>query len=114
MQDASPGGSFELLPEVTPQAAAVQAVPGRPSRGNWNYSCDNTALTMLLGWNAPSGAVNGYRVYRFGTLLADLPASTTSYQETVPFTYGSDMNYAVEAYNDAGTGQQVLWDFTCP
>ena len=62
----------------------------------------------------PSGTVNGYRVYRFGTLLADLPASTTSYQETVPFTYGSDMNYAVEAYNDAGTGQQVLWDFTCP
>ncbi|MFH1185557.1 MAG: hypothetical protein V1755_11040 [Chloroflexota bacterium] len=113
VQDASPGGSFELLPEITPQAVS-QSAPGRPSRGNWNYSCDNTSLTMLLGWNAPTGTVNGYRVYRFGTLLTDLPASTTSYQETVPFTYGSNMNYAVEAYNDAGAGQQVIWDFNCP
>ena len=113
VQDASPGGSFELLPEITSQPVS-QDTPGRPSRGNWNYSCDNTTLTMLLGWNAPTGTVNGYRVYRFGTLLADLPASTTSYQETIPFTYGSDMNYAVEAYNDAGAGQQVVWDFSCP
>lgn len=113
VQDASPGGSFELLPEVTPQAVS-QSAPGRPSRGNWNYSCDNSTLTMLLGWNPPTGTVNGYRVYRFGTLVTDLPASTTSYQETIPFTYGSSMNYAVEAYNDAGAGAQVSWDFTCP
>lgn len=113
VQDASPGGSFELLPEVTPQAVA-QTAPGRPSRGNWNYSCDNTTLTMLLGWNEPAGTVNGYRVYRFGTLLSDLPAGTMSYQETIPFTYGSGMNYSVEAYNDAGAGPQVTWEFTCP
>jgi len=113
VQDSSPGGSFELLPEITPQAVSASA-PGRPSRGNWNYSCDNTTLTMLLGWNPPTGTVNGYRVYRFGTLLADLPGTTTSYQETIPFTYGSAMNYAVEAYNDAGAGPQVAWDFNCP
>ena len=113
VQDSSPGGSFELLPEITPQAISASA-PGRPSRGNWNYSCDNSTLTMLLGWNPPTGTVNGYRVYRFGTLLTDLPGTTTSYQETIPFTYGSGMNYAVEAYNDAGAGQQVTWEFTCP
>jgi hypothetical protein len=113
VQDSSPGGSFELLPEITPQAVSASA-PGRPSRGNWNYSCDNTSLTMLLGWNPPTGTVNGYRVYRFGTLLTDLPGTTTSYQETIPFTYGSAMNYAVEAYNDAGAGPQVAWDFNCP
>jgi hypothetical protein len=113
VQDASPGGSFELLPEVTPQAVS-QAPPGRPSRGNWNYSCDNTTLTMALGWNAPSGTVNGYRVYRFGTLIADLQSSSMSYKETIPFTYGSGMEYAVEAYNDAGAGPQVSWKLTCP
>jgi len=113
VQDASPGGSFELLPEITPPAVS-QTPPDRPSRGNWNYNCDNTTLTMLLGWNPPTGTVNGYRVYRQGNMLADLPASTTSYNETIPFTYGSGMNYAVEAYNDAGAGPQVSWDFTCP
>jgi hypothetical protein len=113
VQDASPSGSFELLPEITSQPVS-QTTPGRPSRGNWNYSCDNTTLTMLLGWNAPTGTVNGYRVYRYGELLADLPASTTSYQETIPFTYGSNMNYAVEAFNEAGAGPQVAWDFSCP
>ncbi len=113
VQDATPAGSFESLPEVTPQPVA-QSVPNAPSRGNWNYSCDSTSLSTLLGWNPPAGSVNGYRVYRQGTQIADLGGGTTSYKETIPFNYGSSINYSVEAYNDAGTGPKVTWSFSCP
>lgn len=113
IQDATPAGSFDLLPEVTPQAVA-QSAPNRPTKGNWNYSCDSTSLTTILGWNAPAGSVNGYRVYREGTKIADLGAGTTTYKETIPFNYGSSISYGVEAYNDAGSSQQVTWSFSCP
>ncbi len=113
VQDATPAGSFESLPEVTPQPVS-QSVPNAPSRGNWNYSCDSTSLSTLLGWNPPAGAVNGYRVYRAGTQIADLGGGTTSYKETIPFNYGSSINYSVEAYNDAGTGPKLTWNFSCP
>ncbi len=113
IQDATPAGSFESLPEVTPQPVAQNA-PNRPTRGNWNYSCDSTSLTTLLGWNPPAGSVNGYRVYREGTKIADVGAGTTTYKETIPFNYGSSINYGVEAYNDAGSSSQLTWSFSCP
>lgn len=112
-QDSTPSGSFEILPEMTPQAITL-TVPNKPSRGAWNFNCDNTTLTTILAWNAPSGPVNGYRIYREGQQIADVPASQTSYTETVPFRFGSSMSYAVAAYNDAGPSQQAIWNFHCP
>ncbi len=113
IQDGTPSGSYESLPEVTPQAGA-QNPPGRPGRRNWNFSCDNTSLTTILSWSATTNDVNGYRVYRLGSQIADLAATTTTYTETIAFRYGSHMTYAVEAYNDAGTSSQLIWDFNCP
>jgi hypothetical protein len=113
VQDATPAGSYAALPELTPQPVA-QSAPNRPTRGNWNYSCDASSLSTLLGWNPPAGSVNGYRVYREGTQIADLGAVTTSYKETIPFNYGTSINYAVEAYNDAGASAQLTWNFSCP
>ncbi|HEX8993425.1 MAG TPA: hypothetical protein VF784_17225 [Anaerolineales bacterium] len=112
-QDSTPSGSFEILPEITPQAITV-TVPNKPNRGAWNFNCDNTTLTTILGWNAPSGPVNGYRIYRQGNQIADVPASQTTYTDKVPFKFGSSMAYAVAAYNDAGLSQQAVWNFHCP
>jgi hypothetical protein len=113
VQDATPSGSFDLLPEITPQPVAVSA-PGKPSQGAWNFFCDNTSLTTTLAWSAPQGTVNGYRVYREGTKIADLPATTTTYTEKIDFKYGSQMSYAVEGFNEAGAGPQLSWNFKCP
>ncbi|MFN2119949.1 MAG: hypothetical protein ACK2T0_06125 [Anaerolineales bacterium] len=113
VQDATPSGSFDLLPEITPPPVAVEP-PGKPGKGSWNYSCDDTSFTAILGWTAPQGNVNGYRVYRDGTQVANLPSSTTTYTETIDFVYGSSVSYSVEAFNEAGAGPQVTWDISCP
>ena len=113
VQDATPTGNYQSLPQVTPQPVTI-AVPGKPSRATWNFSCDNTSLTTILGWNPTTGSVNGYRIYRQGSQIADVPASQTSYTEKVPFTYGGSMQYAVAAYNEAGVSQQLAWNFHCP
>ena len=113
IQDATPAGSFDLLPEMTPRPVNA-AAPGKPSKGVWNYACDNTTLTTVLGWRATTGTANGYRIYRQGNQIADLPATQTSYTEKIPFQYGSSMQYSVAAYNEAGMSPQLTWDFHCP
>ena len=113
VMDATPSGDFQSLPQMTPQPVTM-TVPGKPSRGSWNYSCDNTTLTVILGWNVTTGTVNGFRVFRKGSQVADLPASQTTYTENIPFTYGSSIEYTVVAYNDAGTSPEVSWNFHCP
>ena len=112
-QDATPAGSFDLLPEMTAQPISVSA-PGKPSRGAWNFSCDNTTLTTILAWNATTGTANGFRVFRQESQIADLPATQTTYTDKIPFRYGSSMTYSVAAYNDAGTSPPVVWNFHCP
>ncbi len=113
VMDATPTGDYQSLPQMTPQAASA-GVPGKPTRGTWYFNCDNTTLTISLGWNAPSGSVNGYRIYRKGTQVADVPANQTTYSEKIPFVYGSSIEYAVAAYNEAGVSQQTSWNIHCP
>ncbi len=113
VQDATPGGSFDDVPEMTAQPVMV-SVPNQPgSYGSPNFACDNSSLTVILAWAAPSGAVNGYRIYRAGSLVADVPATETTYKETIPFVYGSTVQYSVAAYNDAGASAQRKWEIRC-
>ena len=111
-QDATPGGNFDSLPEVTPQASTSKA-PARPGSIVYTYSCDNTSVTTKLSWADNANNENGYHVYRLGSQIADLPPNSTSYTDTVSYTLGSQMTFAVEAYNDAGASQQRSISFTC-
>ena len=111
-QDATPAGSFDSLPEVTPQAS-TNNVPARPGSIVYSFSCDNTSVTTKLSWTDNANNENGYHVYRLGTQIADLPPNSNTYTDTVNYTLGAQMSYAIEAYNDAGVSQQRTVTFTC-
>jgi hypothetical protein len=113
VQDATPGGSFDLLPEITPQAS-TQGVPASPTIFYANYFCDTTGLTTELVWNDVADNENGYRVYREGVKIADVAANSTTFSEKISFTLGSQVTYAVEAYNEAGASPQRTKSFHCP
>ncbi len=101
VQDATPGGNFESLPEMTP-AAVSQGVPARPGSISYNFFCDNSSLTVTLSWTDAATNENGYRVFRKGSQVADLPANSTTYNEKIGYTIGTPENYGIVAYNDAG------------
>jgi uncharacterized protein YgiM (DUF1202 family) len=111
-QDATPAGSFESLPEVTPQPATNNA-PARPGSINYTFSCDNTSVTTKLSWSDNANNENGYHVDRLGSQIADLPPNSNSYTDTIDYTLGAQMTYSVEAYNDAGVSQSRTITFTC-
>lgn len=66
-------------------------------------------LTTILRWTAPSGAVEGYRVYlnkepyNFPATYNGVQVTTTSWT-TPTLDCGTTYRWQVEAYNSAGTG----------
>jgi hypothetical protein len=108
--DGSPSGDYESLPEVTPQPS-TQKPPGIPAFVGWPWFCTYSngvmyKATVNLSWIDPANDANGFRVYRQGTLIADLPAKTTSIIDTVEVVTGTDLSYGIAAYNDAGISPQ--------
>jgi hypothetical protein len=113
-QDGTPGGSFSNLLEVTPPAGTGttgQKVPARPSFVSYSFQCEfatgGIQVKVDLTW--PDSATNekGYRVYRNGNQVADLPANSTSYSETTNISSGTTYVYGVAAYNDIGASDQA-------
>ncbi len=108
--DGSPSGDYESLPEVTPQPS-TQKPPGMPAFVGWPWFCTYSdgvmyKATVNLSWIDPAHDANGFRVYRQGALIADLPATTTSVIDTIDVVIGTDLPYSIEAYNDAGMSPQ--------
>ncbi len=69
-----------------------------------NMVCD-PEYQITLNWTDQADNETGYRVYRDGTLIATLPANSTSYKDTL-----SDQalhTYSVEAYNEAGASSRI-------
>ena len=110
-QDSSPSGSFETLPEVTPQPGSGQP-PSAPTSLNWPFYCSYVdgvlyEITADLSWTNTASDANGFRVYRQEILVADLPANVTSYTDTGRVELGTELTYSVEAYNDAGVSPRL-------
>jgi hypothetical protein len=107
VQDATPAGSFDLLPEVTPQAS-VQKLPDTPSgpanAHYWDYTCLASSVDVTMRWSGAASNVTGYRIYRNGQQIADLAAGVTTYSDTTDYIFGSGapLTYGVKAYNEVG------------
>ena len=109
--DASPGGSYDNLPEVTPQPSN-QKPPSVPVNINWPFYCTYAhdvvdEVKIDLSWSNPAQDANGFHVYRFDTQIADLPATMTSFEDTTDIAVGSQLKYSVEAYNDVGVSPRA-------
>ncbi|MBI3737720.1 MAG: hypothetical protein HY258_01595, partial [Chloroflexi bacterium] len=110
-QDASPSGSFQSLPEVTPQPS-TQKLPTAPASISWPYYCTYVpgviySATVQLSWIDVGKNANGFRVYRKDNIIADTPADTPTYTDTTNVVVGTDLTYSVEAYNDAGVSPRT-------
>ena len=109
---ATASGNFAGLPEVTPTAGAAGSAPARPGSLFYNYECASlTEATITLTWKDTANNESGYRVYRNGTLVADMPANSTTFTDHVPRGPGSVFSYSVEAYNSTGASSSRTGNF---
>lgn len=97
--NAAGTGSFSLVsPEVVPRTTPAQ--PAAPTAGTIAVS------SVEVLWSAPSSdggaTLTGFTLYRNGALIASLPASSTSYTDSL-LAAGTNYSYQVAAANVAGS-----------
>ncbi|MCC6299991.1 MAG: SH3 domain-containing protein [Anaerolineales bacterium] len=111
-------GSYWTVASVTPPPTATKAPPNAPSFQSWDYTCTyngiNNDLTVTLTWSDKSNNETGYRVFRDGGLVADLPAGSSAYADKVAVNSGQGVGYRVDAYNVTGTASTSTISITCP
>lgn len=110
-------GSTHLLPSMTPPPTATLHPAAAPSNLKYNFSCVYNGagldVTTALEWSDNARNEKGYRIYRNGTNVIELPANATSYTETAAIDLGQTVSYSVEAFNDTGPSGQAKISFTC-
>jgi hypothetical protein len=86
----------------------VLTTVGTPSSGSitppgdlrYQYSCSPGVVNITLTWKDRSDNEDGFRIYREGTKIADLPSGSTTYDDVLsaPGSYV----YTVAAFNASG------------
>jgi hypothetical protein len=110
-------GNINLLPVITPSAPTAPAAAPvvAPSIKNWKLYCYGANLAdITIEWNDKSSTEDGYRVLRNGVLVADLPANSNYFFETINLLGGQSVGYQVQAYNSAGFANSATLTMTCP
>lgn len=113
--DSSPSGSFQDLPDVTPEPS-VHQLPAPPMELSWPFYCSYVSgvlykITINLSWIDSATDANGFRIYRQGQLIGDVPADVFAFSDTANVVLGSELTYSVEAYNDAGASSRLVKTF---
>lgn len=114
---ATPSGSIHTVPSMTPPPTTTPGLPAAPSNLRYNFVCAYNGIgsdvTTSLEWNDKARDEKGYRIYRDGAFIAELPANSTSFVETAAIPLGAQVTYSVEAFNDTGASARATISFTC-
>lgn len=106
-------GSYWAVSSVTPPATVTQAPPQAPSFEEWTFSCSGGIMTFNISWFDKASDETGYRVFRNGEAVAELPANSTSYVDTFEFTAGDDVDYYVQVHSPFGIANTATIRVTC-
>ena len=91
---------------VTIEVDMLPEPPDAPAQlGVTDFICDPKLYRVTLQWIDTSDNEAGFKVFRDGTLLATLPANSTSYLDDPPF--GGPYTYEVLAFNDGGNSAKA-------
>ncbi len=123
-QYAVVSGNIAALPEYPPPPTPTPSLPAAPSGLKIHRDCTlipmqlKYRIDVQLSWQDNATNELGYYVFRNGNLLATLGANETSYSDTAaqgtavgPGTPG--IEYAVQAFNDAGKSKKIQKTISC-
>lgn len=106
-------GSYWVVPSVTPPPTATLAPPQPPSIQRWEYSCSAGQMTITIEWTDKAATETGFRVLRDGESVAELPANSTSFSETIAMESGESAEYYLQVYGPGGTTNVSVGKLTC-
>lgn len=107
-------------PSPTPTATytPTPSAPAAVTNVVMEMTCPNNLHSGTLKWEDKSSNEDGFNIYINGSLVASIPANSTSYVVVSapgnPFLPGIASNFAVEAFNGAGKAAKVSVAKGCP
>jgi len=114
---ATPVGSFAAVPTVTAPPTPAGDAPEAASfqKTGWTFFCYGTGQAdITLSWSDNADNEKGYRILRNGDKVAELPANSTYFAETIDLTSGESAGYQIQAYNESGESNSPVANITCP
>lgn len=112
----TPSGSFGAVPTVTAPPTQQGGTPEAATfpKNGWTFYCYTGQADITLSWNDKADNETGYRIVRNGEAIADLPANSTYFEETISLASGQSVEYKIRAYNQAGEVDSSSAKITCP
>ncbi len=106
-------GSYWAVSSVTPPATVTSAPPQAPSILEWNFSCTGGTMTFIVSWVDKANDETGYRVFRNGEAVAELPPNSTSYTDTMTPTDNENVDYYLQVYSPFGSANSSIMRMNC-
>lgn len=106
-------GSYWVVPTLTPPPTATLAPPQAPSIEQWDFACSGGTMTFNLLWEDRATNETGYRIFRDGEAVAELPPNSTTFSESIPIESGEDREYYLQVYGPSGTVNTSIMRLTC-
>jgi len=114
---ATVSGSSWTVPTVVAPPTTTASPPQAPSISSWDYECGYSGsgpnATVTIKWTDRAEGESGYRIYRNGESVAELPANSNSFTEVVDVTSGENLTYLIEVVSSAGTTRSSPINFKC-
>ena len=112
---STPGGSVQVVPTVTAPPTPTGSPPVGVGFQKWNIDCNyvSNQATVLLIWSDKADNETGYRVYRNGGVVAELPANSTQFTEVITLLAGQSAGYKVEVFSPAGSASSKTISLAC-
>lgn len=102
----------------TPTATSTPSAPAAVDNLTMTMACPNAIHSGTLNWTDKSNNEDGFNIYANGSLLASIPANSTSYNVAAapggPFLPGIASIFEVEAFNAAGKSAKKSVTKGCP
>jgi hypothetical protein len=96
---------------TSPSATSTPTGPRDLSIVNWEYSCSSGTLTFTVNWKSRLTDEAGFRIFRNGEQIAELPADSTMYTDALPA--GQNLEYYVQVFGPGGTVNSSVMNVGC-
>jgi len=108
-------GSYWVVASVTAPPTITPAPPDAPSIQKWDFYCSTATgeMEVTILWTDRASDETGYRVIRDEKAIAEIPANSEKYNETILLGTGESVTYYIEVYNAAGSVRSTPIKLTC-
>ena len=106
-------GSSGSVPSVTPPPTATARPPRAPGIVSWEFFCSAGTLTFTVVWADNANNEAGYRVFRNGDALTELPADSTTYTDAYDISADESVEYYLQVFGPSGTGNSSIMRMRC-